>query len=114
MNRIQLIGNLGKDPELQQLSNNTRLVKLRIATTERSFIASNGVTVPERTTWHTVNCWQGNADAVMACLQRGSKVFCEGILHCNEFEKNGDKIQVWEIDCSSIEFLANLKPKPNH
>lgn len=111
MNRIQLLGNLGTDPEPVNLRSNVALCHLNVATTERGYVTKDGVQVPERTTWHQVNAWGPMAQACLSMLQKGSRVYVEGILHSQTVDKDGQKLTYWSVDASAIEFLSGLKPK---
>lgn len=112
MNRLQIIGNLGRDPEVRIFQGNSqKACTLTVATTERAFVTNSGQQVPERTTWHTVSCWGALADACERMLQKGSRIYAEGTLHSNVVERDGTKIAYWQLDATSIEFLANLRPK---
>lgn len=76
LNKVTLIGNLGKDPEIQQLENNVNVAKFSLATTE-SYKDKNGQTRTE-TEWHTVVLWRSLADLAHKYLQKGSLVYVEG------------------------------------
>lgn len=111
MNRVQLIGNLGADPEAVNVAGGAQLVKLRLATTERGFITKDGQQIPERTTWHDISTWGALAVACKQMLQKGSKVYVEGIMHSRTVEKDGQRTIYWQVDATSVEFLAGLRPK---
>lgn len=111
MNRLQLIGNLGADPETQTFQSGAQLTKLRVATTERGYTTAQGQQIPPRTTWHDVMTWGALAISCANMLQKGSKVYVEGILHNQEVEKDGVKRTYWQCDAQMVEFLAGLKPK---
>ena len=99
MNRIILIGNLGKDPEVRQI-NDTTLATFTLATTEKW---KNG----ERTDWHTVKVWGGLAGVVEKYLRRGNKVMIEGRIQYDEVEKDGQKKWYTSIIASGMEMLGS-------
>lgn len=112
MNRLQIMGYLGKDPELQTLQGGQKVARLRVATTERAFVTADGRQYPERTTWHSVSLWGAMADAAAAMLQKGSRVYVEGTLHMSEItDRDGRKITYYQCDATTCEFLSGLKPK---
>ena len=64
LNKVQLIGNVGKDPDVRYLDNGVAVATFPLATTERGYTLTNGVQVPERTEWHNVVVWRGLAETV--------------------------------------------------
>jgi single-strand DNA-binding protein len=77
-NHVELIGFLGKDPELKSNTNGRAFIRLSVATTER-WKDKEGE-YRERTEWHTVFCWGKRAEAAMRLLKKGSHVLIEGQL----------------------------------
>lgn len=90
VNRVTLIGNLGKDPEMQYLEGNIAVVKFPLATTE-TFKDKNGQT-SSQTEWHTVVLWRGLAELAQKFLHKGSLVYVEGRLRTRNWEDK-DKIR---------------------
>lgn len=91
LNKVTLIGNLGKDPETQQLEGNLSVAKFSLATTE-IFKGRNGQTQTQ-TEWHTIVLWRSLAELAGKFLQKGSLVFIEGKLKNRQFEdKEGKNI----------------------
>ena len=84
VNRVTLIGNLGKDPELQHLEGNIAVAKFPLATTE-TFKDKNGQTTSQ-TEWHTVVLWRGLAELAQKYLHKGSLVYIEGRLRTRNWE----------------------------
>jgi single-strand DNA-binding protein len=76
VNRVVLIGNLGKDPDLQYLEGNIAVAKFPLATTE-TYKDKNG-TLVSQTEWHTIVLWRGLAELAQKYLHKGSLVFIEG------------------------------------
>ena len=75
-NRVQLIGNLGADPEIKSFENNKLVANLSIATSE-SFTNSDGDKI-DNTQWHNVVAWGKNADLAGKYLSKGNQVCIEG------------------------------------
>ena len=84
VNRVMLIGNLGREPEIQHLEGNIAVAKFPLATTE-TFKDKNGNLVSQ-TEWHTVTLWRGLADLAQKYLHKGSLVFIEGRLRTRNWE----------------------------
>ncbi|HXS36564.1 MAG TPA: single-stranded DNA-binding protein [Flavipsychrobacter sp.] len=84
VNRVMLIGNLGRDPDLQYLEGNIAVAKFPLATTE-TFKDKNGNLVSQ-TEWHTVVLWRGLAELAHKYLHKGSLVFIEGRLRTRNWE----------------------------
>src|SRR5712675_1820980 len=78
VNRVILIGNLGKDPDVQFLEGNIGVAKFSLATTE-TFKDRSGKLVSQ-TEWHTVVLWRGLAELAQKYLHKGSLVYIEGRL----------------------------------
>lgn len=64
VNKVILIGNVGKDPEIRHLDKNVTVAKFPLATSERGYTMQNGTQVPERTEWHNIVAWRGLAEIV--------------------------------------------------
>ena len=90
INRVTLIGNLGKEPEVQYLEGNIAVAKFPLATTEQ-FKDKEG-RMSSQTEWHTVVLWRGLAELAMKYLHKGSLVYIEGRLRTRNWEDK-DKIK---------------------
>lgn len=96
VNRVMLIGNLGKDPDLQVLDGNIGVAKFPLATTE-TYKDRNGKLVSQ-TEWHTVVLWRGLADLAQKYLHKGSLIYVEGRLRTRSWEdKDGNKKFATEV-----------------
>ena len=62
VNKVILIGNVGKDPDVRYLDNGVAVATFPLATTERAYTLQNGTQVPERTEWHNIVLWGGLAE----------------------------------------------------
>jgi single-strand DNA-binding protein len=104
VNKVVLIGNLGKDPDMQFLEGNIAVAKFSLATTE-SFKDRNGRLVSQ-TEWHTVVLWRGLAELAQKHLHKGSSVYVEGSLKTRSWEdKEGNKKFATEIVGSNLIML---------
>jgi single-strand DNA-binding protein len=96
LNKITLIGNLGKDPEVQTLVGNIKVAKFSIATTE-TYKDDKGQT-HSQTEWHSIVLWRGLADLAEKYLHKGSTVYLEGKNKTRSYDdKQGIKRYVTEI-----------------
>ncbi len=96
INKVMLIGNLGKDPELRYTSSGVAVASFTLATNE-SWKDPEG-NVQERTQWHNIVAWRKLAEICGEYLKKGSKVYLEGKLQYRNYDdKNGVKRYVTEI-----------------
>lgn len=96
VNKVMLIGNLGKDPDVQQLEGNIAVAKFPLATTE-TYKDRTGKLVAQ-TEWHTVVLWRGLAELAQKYLHKGSLIYVEGKLRTRSWEdKEGHKKFATEI-----------------
>ena len=106
LNKVFLIGNVGKDPEVHYFDSNTRTASFTLATTDRGFTRTDGTAVPERTEWHNIVVWRGLAEVVEKYVRKGSKLFIEGKITSRSYEdKSGVKRYVTEITAENLELL---------
>jgi len=83
LNRVQLIGNLGKDPEVRYTKTQTPYAKFSLATTEE--FTSNGER-QKKTTWHNLVVWGKQAEIAEKYLRKGKQIFAEGRIEYREYE----------------------------
>src|SRR6202521_3436936 len=96
VNRVMLIGNLGKDPDVQFLEGNIAVAKFPLATTE-TFKDRSGKLVSQ-TEWHTVVLWRGLAELAQKYLHKGSLVYIRGRLRTRSWEdKEGNRKFATEV-----------------
>jgi single-strand DNA-binding protein len=84
VNRVVLIGNLGRDPDLQHLEGNIAVAKFPLATTE-TYKDKSGNLVSQ-TEWHTIVLWRGLADLAQRYLHKGSLIYLEGRIRTRNWE----------------------------
>ena len=106
LNRVQLIGNLGKDPEIKYTPQGTAVAKITIATNER-FKDKSGEW-QDRTEWHNVVLWQRMAEIAGEYLKKGGKVYIEGRLQTRSWDdkQTGQKKYMTEIVASDLILLG--------
>ena len=105
LNKVMLIGHLGKDPEMPNLSNpDAKMAKFPMATSE-SYKDKNGQIV-EQTEWHNIVIWRsGLADIASRYLRKGSLVFVEGKIRTRSYEKEGQKHYMTEVVADNFQML---------
>ena len=101
VNKVILIGNLGSDPELRSAGEH-KVCDLSIATKRRGSGENN-------TDWHTVTCWNKTAEIVCQYLNKGAKVYIEGSIQYQSYEKDGIKRKTTKIIASQVQFLDSKK-----
>ena len=107
LNKAQLIGNLGADPEIRHTQGGTAVCELRIATTERR---KTGDEWKEHTEWHRVVVWAKRAENCSKYLSKGSKVYVEGRMTTRSWDdKDGNKRYTTEIVADDVQFLDSKK-----
>lgn len=107
MNKVMLIGNVGKEPEVKYVDAGLCVANVSLATTERGYKLKDGTEVPERTEWHDVVLWRGLAEVVEKYVHKGDKLFIEGQIHSRTYEdRNGIRRHITEIWAESLELLS--------
>lgn len=104
VNKVIIVGNLGKDPELKHTQSGVAVCNFSVATSEK-WTTKEGET-NNRTEWHRVTVWKAQAEACAKYLAKGSKVYVEGKLQTREYEKDGQKRYTTEIMAQSVVFLS--------
>ena len=107
LNKVQLIGHLGKDPEVRTLDGGSKVCQFTLATTEKGYTLQNGTQVPDRTEWHNIVMWKGLAEVAGKYLHKGDKVFIEGKIRSRSYEDNSKvKRYITEIFADNMEILS--------
>ena len=104
-NRLQLIGNVGNDPEIKNLDGDKKLAIVSIATADK-YRDQNGELITD-TQWHRVSAWGKNAELIEKYVMKGSKIAVEAKLSYKTYEdKNGVKQYQTEITVAGIQLLG--------
>ncbi len=110
VNKVILVGNVGKDPEMKYFDNDVAKANFSLATSERGYTTSNGTQVPERTEWHNIVCWRGLAQIAEKLVKKGSLVYIEGKIRSRSYDdQNGVKRNITEVVADSLELLSRGK-----
>jgi single-strand DNA-binding protein len=105
VNKVILIGNLGKDPELKFTPSGVAVAKFPMATTEK-FKDADG-NMQDHTEWHNIVLWRRQAELANEYLKKGSPVYIEGRIRSRSWEdQNGQKRYMTEIVCDRMQFLG--------
>lgn len=106
VNKVILLGNVGKDPDVRHLDNGVAVASLTLATSDRAYTLQNGTQVPERTEWHNIVAWKGLAEIIEKYVKKGSKIYLEGKIRTRSYEdSNKVKRYITEIFADNIELL---------
>ncbi len=112
INRVILIGNLGKDPEVQHFDNGVKKASFSLATTE-SFKSKEGEKT-SHTEWHNIVLWRGLAEVAEKFLRKGNTIYLEGRIRRREYEdKEGQKRFIYEILGDNMQMLGGGKRDEN-
>ena len=113
VNKVILLGNLGRDPEVRSSSNGGKVATLNIATTEFRKDSKTGVAA-EHTEWHRISIFGKLADVAEQYLKKGSPVFIEGRIRTNKWiDKTGIERYGVEIICENLQLLGS-RPQSLH
>ncbi|GAB1404493.1 MAG: single-stranded DNA-binding protein [Lentimicrobiaceae bacterium] len=104
VNKVILVGNLGKDPEIVNFDNGVKKASFSLATND-SYKNRDGQEV-DRTEWHNIVMWRGLADVAEKYLKKGSQIYMEGSIRTRSYEKDGQKRYVTEIECNELTMLG--------
>ncbi len=104
VNKVILVGHLGKDPEIKYLEGNIARTHFSLATTD-AYKDKNGNRV-EQTEWHNIVIWRALAESAEKILKKGMQVYIEGKIQTRQWnDKEGIKRQITEINCESFVIL---------
>jgi single-strand DNA-binding protein len=110
LNKAQLIGNLGQDPELRYTGSGTAVCNLRVATNE--VYTDRDGNQQQKTEWHTVVAWEGLAEAMGEHLEKGDRLYVEGPLETRTWEdRDGNERQTTQIKAQEVIFLGDRQAK---
>jgi single-strand DNA-binding protein len=105
INKVILVGNVGKDPEVKHLDSDTSVANFPLATSEY-YTNKNGEKV-ENTEWHNIVCWRRLAILAETYIRKGSQLYVEGRIRTRTFDgQDGTKKYVTEIYADTIQLLG--------
>lgn len=107
VNKVILLGNVGKDPEVRYLDTGIAVATFPLATSDRAYTLANGTQVPERTEWHNLVLWRGLAETAEKYVHKGDKLYIEGKIRTRSYDdQTGAKRYVTEIFVDNMEMLT--------
>ncbi len=114
MNKVMLIGNVGKEPEVRYYDQDMAVAQVVLATTERGYTLKNGTQVPDHTDWHTILLYRGLAKIVERYVHKGDKLYIEGKIRYRSYDDNrGIRKNVTEILAENMELLTPKSAQPS-
>lgn len=120
INKVILVGRLGKNPEIRTLENGVKRAAFTMATSEIRRDKDGNRT--ELTEWHNIICWRNLAEVAEKYLNKGKQIYLEGRIRTRSWEDNGQKRYITEIEANTIEMLGaknegdnqTVNPVTNH
>ena len=117
LNKVMLIGNVGRDPEIRYLDGNnpnqgaTKVAQFTVATTER-YRDRNGE-LRENTEWHNIVAWRNSADVAEKFIRKGTQVYIEGKLRTRSWtDQTGNTRYTTEVAVDSLQLLGKRNDNP--
>ncbi len=117
LNKVILIGNVGRDPEVRHLESNTSVARFSLATSEK--YRSKAGELQEQTEWHNIVCWRNLAEIAEKYIKKGTKLYIEGKIRTNSWidKTTQEKKYAIEIYADNIIMLDRVsderRPKPD-
>ena len=109
VNKVILVGNVGREPQVRYFDKGSAVASFPLATTERGYTMQNGTEVPDRTEWHNVVFWGKTAEMIERYVHKGDKIYVEGKLRTRSFDDaSGIHRTVTEVYGDTLE----LMPRP--
>lgn len=113
INKVTLLGNVGKDPEIVSTMGGGKVAKFSLATSTKQKVADQDVVTTE---WHNITAWNNQyrkmADLVQTHIKKGMPLYVEGRIHYGSYEKNGVKHYTVEIVMTDMHFIGKKEEKP--
>lgn len=111
VNKVILVGNLGKDPEVKYLEGGIAIAKFPLATTEQ--IKDKNGQRQDQTEWHNIVLWRGLAEIAEKYLRKGQTIYLEGKIRSRSYDdKDGNKRYITEIVGENMQMLGK-RPESN-
>lgn len=111
LNKVMLIGNVGKDPEVTTLEKGGKVAKFTLATSEKYTDKSGNKT--ERTDWHNIVAWGPLADLTEKYVHKGKQLYLEGQIRNRSWEQDGIKKFATDIHVTSFVFISGSNGNGN-
>jgi single-strand DNA-binding protein len=113
INKVTLIGNVGKDPEVKHLDSNVSVANFTLATSE-NYTNKSGEKVTT-TEWHNIVCWRGLASIAENYIRKGSQIYVDGKIRTRSYDaQDGSKRYITEIFADTIQLLGKKEGGTTH
>lgn len=109
MNKVQLIGNVVKEPQIKDFNDGGKIANVTLATTKRGYKTKDGKEIPDKSEFHNLVFSGGLAKVISQYVKKGDKLYVEGELATRSYESNGVAKYITEIKVNEMEMLT---PKP--
>ena len=113
INKVIIIGNVGRDPETRYTQNGAAVTNFSVATSEKWTDKGTGE-IKEQTEWHSIVCFGRTAEIAGEYVRKGSKLYIEGKLQTRSWEQDGQKKYRTEIQARQIQMLDGRRPQGEH
>jgi len=104
VNKVTLVGNVGRDPDIQQTKNGTKVAHLSLATNRRG---PAGAETQERTDWHRLTLWNRLAQFAEDYIRTGDRIYVEGRLEYDSYERDGVVIPTADVNVKEVVLLTS-------
>jgi single-strand DNA-binding protein len=105
INKVILVGNVGKDPEVKHLESNVSVAHFTLATSE--IYTNKGGEKVTTTEWHNIVCWRGLASLAENYIRKGSQIYVDGKIRTRSYDApDGSKRYITEINADTIQLLG--------
>jgi single-strand DNA-binding protein len=109
INKVILVGNVGRDPQVRYFEKGGGVANFSLATTERGYTTQSGTVVADRTEWHNIVFWGKIVETVEKYVHKGDKIYVEGRLRSRSYEdQNGVRHNVVEIYADTLEIMSRV------
>jgi single-strand DNA-binding protein len=112
VNRVTLLGNVGRDPEVRVLTGGNAVAEFSLATSTGGYNTKDGREVPQKTQWHRIKAFGAITSNIEKYVKKGSTIYMEGRIEYSEYEKNGEKRQSTEIILEDMSLLSKPQAAP--
>ena len=112
VNRVTLLGNVGRDPEVRVLTGGNAVAEFSLATSRGGYTGKDGKEVPQKTQWHRIKAFGAITSNIEKYVKKGSTIYVEGRIEYSEYEKNGEKRQSTEIILEDMSLLSQPQAAP--
>lgn len=112
VNRVTLLGNVGRDPEVKVITGGNAVAEFSLATSRGGYTGKDGKEVPQKTQWHRIKAFGAITSSIEKYVKKGSTIYVEGRIEYSEYEKNGEKRQSTEIILEDMSLLSQPQAAP--